>query len=395
MPLFRPTHCEINTSALRHNYRQLKALAGEREVLGVVKANAYGHGAVQVARILANEGVRIFGVASVEEGIELRRSGITGRILCFGGPLGASASDLLEFGIEPVIFNEEDAKRLAQQAHGSPRPLSLHLKVDTGMGRLGIPLRHFDSLLKRILSSPSLKLESVMTHLARADEPDAGPTDHQIQNFTLVEEAVKRLQPSLPVFHLCNSAALMDRKLGDTQWVRPGIALYGAYPHPRFRPNTQAIAVEGEGDTRAPLIDLRPVMSWKTQIISLKEFPAGSPLSYGGAFVTRRPSKIAIVPVGYADGYSRAFSNKGVMLVRGRRVPVVGRVCMDLSLIDVSDLAVVELGDEVVVMGSQGEESVRAEELAGLLGTISYEIFCAVSARVPRLLVNNGEPSND
>jgi len=379
MPLFRPTHCEINTSALRHNYRQLKALAGEREVLGVVKANAYGHGAVQVARILANEGVRIFGVASVEEGIELRRSGITGRILCFGGPLGASALDLLEFGIEPVIFNEEDAKRLAQQAHGSSRPLSLHLKVDTGMGRLGVPLRHFNSLLEKILSSPSLKLESVMTHLARADEPDSGPTDHQIQNFTLVEESVKRLQPSLPVFHLCNSAALIDRKLGDTQWVRPGVALYGAYPHPRLEAK----------------VDLRPVMSWKTQIISLKEFPAGSPLSYGGTFVTRRPSKIAIVPVGYADGYSRAFSNKGVMLVRGRRVPVVGRVCMDLSLIDVSDLAVVELGDEVVVMGSQGEESLRAEELAGLLGTISYEIFCGVAARVPRLLVNNGEPPHD
>ncbi len=379
MPLFRPTLCEINTSALRHNYRQLKKLAGEREVLGVVKANAYGHGAPQVARILASEGVRVFGVASVEEGIELRRSGIAGRIICFGGALGAQAQDLLEFGIEPIVFNEESVRTLAHQTHAANKALRIHLKVDTGMGRLGVPMTHFKSLLELISQCAGLSLASVMSHLASADEADALPTNSQIESFKKMEQIVGEIYPKVPVFHFSNSAALIDQKIESTQWVRPGIALYGAYPNSRFQEK----------------VDLKPVMTWRTQIISLKDFPAHSPLSYGGTFITQRSSKIAVVPVGYADGYSRAFSNKGVMLVRGKRVPVVGRVCMDLTLLDVSDLTNVEIGDEVLILGTQGDESLRAEELAQILGTISYEIFCGVAARVPRLMVNNGEPHYD
>lgn len=375
MPLFRPTLCEINTSALRHNYRQLKKLAGEREVIGVVKANAYGHGAPQVARVLASEGVRVFGVASIEEGIELRRSGISGRIICFGGSLGAQAQDLLEFGIEPIVFNEESVRTLAHQTHAATQALRIHLKVDTGMGRLGVPMRDFRSLLELISQCAGLSLASVMSHLASADEVDANPTESQIENFKKMENIVGEVYPKVPVFHFSNSAALIDQKVESTQWVRPGIALYGAYPNSRFQEK----------------VDLKPVMTWRTQIISLKDFPAHSPLSYGGTYITKRPSKIAVVPVGYADGYSRAFSNKGVMLLRGKRVPVVGRVCMDLTLLDVSDLNRAEIGDEVLILGTQGEESLRAEELAQILGTISYEIFCAVAARVPRLMVNNGE----
>lgn len=379
MPLFRPTLCEINTSALRHNYRQLKKMAGDREILGVVKANAYGHGATQVARVLASEGVRVFGVASVEEGIELRRSGIAGRIICFGGALGAQAQDLLEFGIEPIVFNAESVRTLAHQSHASAKALRIHLKVDTGMGRLGVPMKDFKSLLQLISECSGLSLASVMSHLASADEPDPTPTDTQIKNFAKMEKIVAEIYPKTPVFHFSNSAALIDQKMADTQWVRPGIAMYGAYPNSRFKEK----------------LDLKPVMTWRTQIISLKDFPAQSPLSYGGTFVTQRPSKIAILPVGYADGYSRAFSNKGVMLVRGKRVPVVGRVCMDLTLLDVTDLTSVEIGDEVLLLGSQGDETLRAEELANLIGTISYEIFCGISSRVPRLMVNNGEAAHD
>jgi alanine racemase len=379
MPLFRPTICEINANALRHNYRQLKKLAGGREVVGVVKANAYGHGAVAVSRILASEGVRLFAVASVEEGIELRRSGLTGRIFCFGGTLGAAAQDFQEFGIEPIVFEEESVKLLAQQMQHSKEPLSIHLKVDTGMGRLGVLLENLPALLKVIAQSPALKLESVMTHLARAEEEDQIPTDRQFENFRKVELLLEQSGYKIPVLHLCNSAALIDQKLNESGWVRPGLALYGAYPHERFKSK----------------LDLKPVMSWKTRIISLKNFPSGSPLSYGGTFITQRSSKIAVVPVGYADGYFRAFSNKGLMLLRGKRVPVVGRVCMDLTLLDVTDLPVVELGDEVVILGSQNGESLRAEEVATMIQTIPYEIFCGVSARVPRLMVSSGEVSDE
>ncbi len=375
MPLFRPTICEINTNALRHNYRQLKKSAGLREILGIVKANAYGHGATTVARVLASEGMNVFGVASVEEGIELRRSGILGEILCLGGSLGATAQDLLEYALSPVLFNEEGVKLLTQQLRDPAKPLGIHLKVDTGMGRLGEHLENLPSLLKLISESPGLRLKSVMTHLARADEDAKEATEEQIKLFEQVEKEIKKSGISCKIFHLCNSAALLEQTFNVSQWVRPGIALYGAYPHPRFESK----------------VSLRPVMSWKSQIVSLKDFRTGSPISYGATFVTQRPSRIAVVAVGYADGYFRAFSNRGIMLVHGRRVPVVGRVCMDLTMIDVTDVPLVHLGDEVVLLGSQHEESIRAEELASLIHTISYEIFCAVSARVPRIVVSGGE----
>jgi len=190
-----------------------------------------------------------------------------------------------------------------------------------------------------------------------------------------VEEVVKEAGFACPVFHVANSAALIDGKLDDTQMVRPGLALYGAYPHPRFQEK----------------IDLKPVMAWKTQIISLKKFPKGSPISYGATFKTTRESWIGVIPTGYADGYSRQFSNRGEALVKGKRVPVVGRVCMDLTMLDLTDVAPVSLGDEVVLLGSHGKERISAEEMAEKIGTISYEIFCAVSSRVPRIVILSGD----
>jgi alanine racemase len=373
MPFFRPTICEIDLSALRHNFRELKKRAGNREILTVVKANAYGHGAVAVSRALEAEGVSFLGVATVEEGIELRRSGITIPILCFGGALGAQASDLLEYELTPVVFNEEGIKNLAHDLRSENQHLGIHLKVDTGMGRLGVFPHQLENILALIRDYFNLRLEGVMTHLARAEEPEGGPTLAQFGKFREIETNVlQSYSSSVPVFHIANSAALIEEKLDGFNLARPGIALYGAYPHPRFQ----------------KLIDLKPVMTWKTQIISLKEFPKGAPISYGATYKTKRPSKIAVIPVGYADGYSRLFSNKGEVLVKERRVPVVGRVCMDLTMIDVTDLPSVALGDEVVLLGRQGETEIRAEELADKIGTISYEIFCAVSARVPRIAIS-------
>ncbi len=370
MPFFRPTFCEIDLAALRHNYQALKACAPNQEVLAVVKANAYGHGAVVVARALEAEGATTFGVATIEEGLELRKAGISRPILCFGGAFKASAKDLLEYQIIPVIFEEETLRRLSQELSGTTSILPFHLKIDTGMGRLGIFPKEVSHYLKLIQESPSLKLEGVLTHLASADEENPHPTEEQYAHFQEVREKIAE-QMQVPFFHIANSAALIEKRVNHTSLVRPGIALYGAYPNPRFKSQ----------------IKLEPVLSWKTEIISLKEFPSGAALSYGATYYTSRPSKIAIIALGYADGYSRSFSNCGEVLIRGQRAPVVGRVCMDLTLVDVTDIPYAALGDEVVVIGKQGEEVLLAEELASKIKTISYEIFCGIASRVPRLAV--------
>ncbi len=373
MPFFRPTLCEIDLSALKFNFRQLKQRASGREILAVVKANAYGHGAVAVSRALANEGAQMFGVATIEEGIELRRGGISFPILCFGGSLGAQVSDLLEYGLTPTIFNEESIRELNQQAQSLNQTLGVHLKVDTGMSRLGVLPSELAKMIELLTQSSALELKGVFTHLAQADETNEEPTDAQIEKFQQVEQAVQSSSFSVPIYHLANSAALIDGKLEKTNMVRPGLALYGAYPNPRFEKKVQ----------------LKPVMSLKTQIVSIKSVPKGTAVSYGATFTTKRPSRIAVIPIGYADGYSRSLSNKGEVLVAGRRVPVIGRVCMDLTMIDLTDIPASSIGDEVVLIGKQGNDSIRAEELAEKVGTIPYEIFCSLSSRVPRLTVSN------
>ncbi len=375
MPLFRPTICEIDLASLRHNYRELKLRAGVGEVMSIVKANAYGHGAPAVARTLVQEGSTVLGVSSIEEGIELRKAGIQVPILCLGGSLGAARDDLLEYQITPVLFNEDEIHHLARKGSNSKSVLDFHLKVDTGMGRLGIFPQQLPYFLKLIEGYPNLKLKGILSHFAKADEADPSFTREQIHRFDLLKHAVLQSGLSLPVYHIANSAALLDGQLHHCDWVRPGIALYGSYPHPRYINE----------------INLQPVLTWKTSIISLKEFPKDSPLSYSGTFKTKRTSQIAVLPVGYADGYSRKLSNRGEVLIREKRVPVVGRVCMDLTLIDVTDLPNIQLGEEVVLLGKQESQCIRAEEIADWIGTISYEIFCSISSRVPRLVLSSGE----
>lgn len=372
MPFFRPTLCEIDLSALKFNYRQLKQCAGSREMLAVVKANAYGHGAVAISRALENEGAQIFGVATIEEGIELRRAGISSPILCFGGSLGAHVSDLLEYGLTPAVFNEESIQELNRQASSLNQKLAVHLKIDTGMTRLGILPSELKPIVQLLKQSSALELKGVFTHLAQADELIEKPTEDQIEKFKQVEEVIQSSSFSVPIYHVANSAALIDKKLDKTDLVRPGLALYGAYPNPRFEKK----------------IPLKQVMSLKTQVISVKSVPKGTAVSYGATFITKRPSRVAVIPIGYADGYSRSFSNKGEVLIAGRRVPVIGRVCMDLTMIDVTDLPASSIGDEVVLIGKQGNELIRAEELAQKIGTIPYEIFCSISSRIPRLTVS-------
>jgi len=360
---FRPTLARIDLAALRENFALAKELVGPRTaLLGVVKADAYGHGAVPVARTLEAEGTVALGVATPEEGIELRSGGIQSPILVFGGPFEASGEELRRHRLTPVLYEIDQVRRLQASSEG---PLSVHLKIDTGMTRLGVLPAELPAFLEALAAAPKLKLEGVLTHLAQADLSFEGLTAEQFRRFAVATEELRRQRPEVKIYHVALSAAILGGKGADYDWARPGIMLYGANPHPRLEAGKR----------------LKPVMSFETEIVSLKSIPAGTTVSYGATWTAARPSRIAVLPVGYADGYLRSLSNRGQVLLHGRRAPVAGRVCMDFTMIDVSDIPEARPGDKVRLWGSD----LPAEEVAGWAETISYELFCAVGRRVPRV----------
>lgn len=371
--LIRPTRAEVDLSALRHNLALARKLAAPAEVLAVVKANAYGHGALQVARALEEEGVSLLGVALVEEGLELRNAGVKAPILVLGGSYEGGWDLMVEYGLVPTIFRAEHLEALERAAAAAGREVTAHLKVDTGMGRIGVRLPELGAFLERSRAAKRVRVDGLASHFANADLADASLTREQVSRF---QEALAmlRAQGQAPTWrHLSNSAAVLDlpeaRDGSLFNLVRPGIMLYGVSP---------AKWLCGE--------QLRPVLSWKSGVTHLKTVPPGTPISYGSTWVAPRESRIATLPVGYADGYSRMNSSRAAVLVRGRRAPIVGRVCMDMCMADVTEVPGVEVGDEVVLLGVQGSERVSAEELAAISGTIHYEVLCAIGARVPRLV---------
>lgn len=367
---YRPTVAEIDLNALRHNVKEIqKRVPSGRSIMAIVKANAYGHGASFCVRTLEGCGVRDFGVATLEEGMELRGGGIRGNIFVLGGLLTSSLGEFIQFRLRPVLHQVDEVRRFAAWLKESNRECQAHIKLDTGMGRLGIFPSEIEDLVSLVKNNQLLKVEGFLTHLARADEEDLSPSERQFILFRELRRILAEKGVTVPICHIANSAAIIDNRLDGFEMVRPGIMLYGAYPHERQR----------------TMIDLKPVMKLKSRIISLKRFKSGSPISYGGTFVTGRESLIAVLPIGYADGYPRLISNKGSVLIRGKRAPVAGRVCMDLTMIDVTDVPEAAVGDEAVLIGSQGEGQIRAEELAQWAETISYEIFCGISSRVPRI----------
>jgi alanine racemase len=365
----RPTVVQIDLAAIRENFLQLKAFAGPAELLPIVKADAYGHGAVPCARILEKAGARFFGVALTEEGIELRRAGILARIVVLGGAYGERWDLLVAEDLTPLVFRKEHLEGLAAAARAQGKPAVAHLKVDTGMGRVGIAPGEVGEFVEAARSH-GVRLEGVATHFANADLADSELTERQIR---LMDEVVNTLAAHgvRPRVHLANSAATVTRPETHGSLVRPGIMLYGAYPSETYRDR----------------IRLRPALRWSTRITHLKRVPVGTPISYGSRWVAKRPSVIATLPVGYADGYPRSLTNVGQVLVRGRRVPITGTVCMDQCMIDVTDVADLSVGEEVVLLGGQGEAEIRADELASWAGTIHYEIFCGIGPRVPRVFL--------
>jgi alanine racemase len=369
----RPTRAEISLDALEANLSVIRKRVDGRPILGVVKADAYGHGAVPVCRALTEAGIDWLAVALLEEAQELRRHGITSPLLVMGALEPSQMEAVIREGVTPALFREDQIAALDHAASGHGRPQPFHLKVDTGTGRLGVPWRRVDALLNPLSRCPRLVLEGVFSHLACADDPDHPLTALQMSRFGEVLDRVRSRGFSPSFCHLSNSAAVLDQPPAWLNLVRPGLLLYGYRPSPRNRD-----------------LPLSPALKLSSRIVFLKEVEVGDTVGYGATFVATRPGRIATVAAGYDDGVIRSLSNRGHFLVRGQRVPIVGRVSMDLTTLDVTDLPKVALGDEAVLVGGQGDEFQGADRVASEAGTISWEILCGIGGRVPRLYLRGG-----
>ena len=364
----RPTIAHIDLGALSHNLAEVRVRAGGRKVMAIVKANAYGHGSVETARRLEADGIDMLGVALVEEGAELRDAGINTEILVLGGIFEDQADGLVKYKLTPAIYTAAQAESFSKAAAAAGIKMSVHVKVDTGMGRIGAQPAEAVKFVQEIANLPGLRIEGLMTHLSDVSARDKSFAEFQISEFRWVIDRLKATGVEPPHIHAAASAAVIDFGQSLFTMVRPGIMLYGCYP---------AGHMQG-------LVNLRPVMSLKTQVMHLKWVEKGKPISYGRTFTTARTSLIATLPIGYADGLSRALSNIGNVLIRGKRCPIVGTVCMDMAMVDVTDLGDVAVHDEAVVIGRQGDQEITADEVADRIGTISYEVLCGISARVKR-----------
>lgn len=372
----RPTVAEIDVSALVFNFRSIRDFVGtEIAFMAVVKANAYGHGAVECAKKLENAGVDWLGVAIVEEALELRRSGISLPILCFGGFWPGQEEVVIENEVTPVVLTIEMAKRLNAAAERHGCDVGVHIKIDTGMGRVGTAVEQLDGFLDGLARLKRLRIDGVMTHFATADDPAAADlTRSQISRFNLAVETVRAKGHAPKYLDMANSPGAVAFPESRGNLVRIGGILYGL-----------------GGDVLPagiPAPELKPVMSVKSRIAFLKEVPPGTPIGYGRTFITERPSRIATIPIGYNDGYPRALSNRAAVLIHEKKVPVCGRISMDWTIIDVTDVPEARIGTEVTVIGASGDKSVLAEDLASWADTISYEITCGIGPRIPRIYIN-------
>ena len=370
----RPTVAEIDLAALRHNFFQVRnAIPQETGILAVVKADAYGHGFMDVTRELESLGVTAFGVAFLAEGIQLRKSGIDRPILILGGIYPGQERKCVGFNLSTTVFSLDQARVLNEVAGRLYRKANIHVKIDTGMGRLGIPHGEAGSFFRALREFTNLQLEGLVSHFAAADElDDSGRTYTELQTgyFTgaLAEATACGFTPRF--VHIANSAAAFSLNLPFCNLVRPGIVLYGALPSADF----------------SKKMELRPVMCLKSRIAMLKWVEPGTTISYARRYMATERTLVASVPVGYADGYSRALTNRGEAVIRGGRARVIGTVCMDWIMFDVTGIPDVAVGDEVVLLGcDRAGNCIRAEELAVMCATIPYEIFCGISKRVPRV----------
>lgn len=364
----RSTRAIVNLSSIAHNIAEIrKRIGNQRSLMAVVKADGYGHGAVEVSRVAIKNGADWLGVALPEEGQQLREAGIEVPILVVGLIQPEEAYKIVRFRLAQAVASVELLESLDYEAGRASTSVNVHVKVDTGMGRIGIKPEEAVSFVRRLYSFKNLNLEGVFSHLSSADEKDKTFSVRQLQLFEQVINELHSAGINVPKKHIANSAAVLDLPQSYYDMVRPGIMIYGLYPSKEVSRS----------------IELKTAMTFKTRVTAVKEVPRGTPISYGRTFVTQKLTKVATLPVGYADGYSRLLSNRGEVVIKGQRVPVIGSVCMDMCMVDVSSIGDVRPGDEVILFG----EELHVDEVAAKLGTINYEVVCAVSKRVPRIYV--------
>lgn len=384
----RPVWAEIDLDCVRHNVEEFQRIIPQTtQIMAVVKADAYGHGAVHVAKAALQAGATRLAVALLEEAIVLRQSltrqfmltpqhELTVPIHILGVSAPGTEEAVIHHDIIPTICSLDSARRFSDAARQAERTLPVCVKLDTGMGRIGLRLEQLPAFLDQFTALPSLVLEGVFSHFSKADEVDKTYTEHQIDTYLTCLKQFQRAGLEPRIRCLANSAGTIDMPASAFDMVRIGISLYGLYPSQDVQMSRSA---------------LKPVLQWKTRIVHLKTLPPGELISYGGMFTTPRHTVVATLPVGYADGYRRKlWKTGGQVLVRGRRVPIIGRVCMDMCMIDVTDVAGVQEGDEVVLLGTQGNDAITADEMAAQLETINYEITCLIGKRVPRLYYDGG-----
>lgn len=376
MQEYRRIVTKIDLDAILHNFNETKnKLNKETKMLTVLKANGYGHGAVPIAQLL-KEKTDYFGVSFIEEALELRRAGINNPILIIGYTSPDRFEELLLNDIEQTIFHLDVAEKLSQVANAIGRTAKIHIEIDTGMNRTGFPACPESlEIVEKISKLPNIQIEGIFTHFANADICDQTSEKEQEMFFRDFLKGIENKGISIPIKHCCNSAATIN---GDDHFdmVRVGLLLYGLYP---------------SEEVQKEKLHLIPAMELKTQVIFVKTVEAGQGVSYGHTYITSKKTKIATLPIGYADGYPRALSSKGRVLIKGSYAPIIGRVCMGLTMVDVTDIDGVGVGDEVTLIGKQGRNTITMEEVGALAGSFNYEIICGINKRVPRVFLKNGK----
>jgi alanine racemase len=373
----RETVIEVDLDAIHHNIQQFrKHLPNHTMIMVAVKANAYGHGAVPVSKAALEAGADALAVAFIDEGIELRTAGLIAPILVLGYTPIDAIPDALQADLMLTVYDLESLKAIDQVARERGIRAKIHVKVDTGMGRIGLLPESVPNFLQNVMKMEHVELQGMFTHLATADEKDKIYMNEQLARWEKVLAEVKALGIKIPIVHCNNSAGVIENPASSYQMVRIGISLYGCYP---------------SREVNHQVVRLKPVLSLKSKVIHLKKPPAKMGISYGRTFVVNGNEWIATVPVGYADGFSRALSNRGHALVNGVKVPIVGRVCMDQLMLDVTEAMPVQVGDEVVLYGKQGDQQISVDEIAEQLQTINYEVLTSLSHRIPRIYLRNGK----
>lgn len=374
----RAAWAEIDLDALAHNMKEIRRLARKDSlVTAVIKADGYGHGAKKIAQTLLDNGADRFAIAVLDEGIELRRAGFKVPILILGYTDGERAEEIISNELEQAVYSWELAEAISKEAVKQGKIAKIHIKIDSGMGRIGLqPNNDAVQLIKKISQLPNIAIEGIFTHFAVADATDKTYTKGQYEKFSWICKELDKENVKINVRHCANSATIIDLPDMHFNMVRAGIILYGLEP---------------SDEVMLDRIELRQAMSLKVRITHVKEIEAGQSVSYGRKFIADKKTKIASLPIGYADGYTRMLSGKAEALVKGKRVPVVGRICMDQCMIDITDIDDVKVGDEVVLFGKQDGAFISIDELAAKLGTINYEIVCMIGKRVPRVYIKDGK----